>query len=316
MFYIGIDIGGMSVKGGVVDENGNILHKQTFKTKIDCSNMEFVKDIKALIFSLLEMAKFSLEQIKGIGVGFPGSIDVKNGIVRHCCNIDMDNFAFVENLSKMLGGFGNIQIENDANVAVLAERAFGACKNCDDVVMITIGTGIGTGIVSNGNLISGYMSAGGEGGHMVIKKDGKKCGCGRRGCFEVYASATALMELAKEKADQQKDSLLFKNIMAKGIDGKIVFDSASQGDNTAKAVLDEYFDFVAEGMANFLNIFRPQMFVLGGGISAQKKNLTMPIQKKLEKLDYSAKYNPKYEIVTAQLGNNAGIIGAVALFRK
>jgi glucokinase len=313
MFYIGIDVGGMSAKGGIVGGDGEILFKRSVETNSEIAGPEFIALMAKLVGDLLSDANLKISDIAGVGLGFPGSIYSDKGIVRYCCNLNLRNVKFAKGLSAALSGI-EVKIGNDANLATLAETKFGAAKGAKNAIMFTLGTGVGTGFISDGNLVVGNLSAGAEGGHTVIKVGGEKCTCGRRGCFEAYASATGLLRQTKAAADKNPTSILAQMIKENGLDGKTVFNAAHAGCSSAAAVIKKYLRYVGEGITNFVNIFFPEVVIVGGGISNQGEEIIVPLQKFLSKNLYGRKYNPKVRLVRATLGNDAGIIGAAALF--
>ena len=313
MRYIGIDIGGMSAKAGLVNEFGEISHKRNVVTDKGTSSGAFISDMAHLTFDLLADAGLTLDDIDGIGLGFPGSIDDGKGIVRYCCNLNLRNVEFVKLFKSSLNFKKPIMISNDANCAVLAEAKFGAAKGAKDVILFTLGTGIGTGIISGGRLITGNASAGSEGGHTTLVIGGEPCGCGRNGCFEAYASATALLRQTKQAAEKNPDSLLAEKIEAEGLSGKVPFDCATLGDRTALEVVRNYVRYLGVGVVNFCNIFYPETVLLGGGVSNQGDNIVKPLQRFVDMNVYGKEYNPKIKVAVASMGNDAGIIGAAAL---
>ena len=313
MKIIGIDIGGMSAKAGIVNENGEILYKRTAITEKETSSGVFISDMAHLTFDLLADAGLTLNDVDGIGLGFPGSINDEKGIVRYCCNLNLRNVEFVKLFKSSLNFKKPVMISNDANCAVLAEAKFGAAKGAKDVVMFTLGTGIGTGIISGGRLITGNASAGSEGGHTTLIMGGEQCGCGRKGCFEAYASATALLNQTKEAVKKNPDSLLAEKVNAEGLSGKVPFDCAMLGDRTALEVVRNYTKYLGEGVVNFCNIFYPEIVLLGGGVSNQGDNIVKPLQRYVDLNVYGREYNPKIKVAIAAMGNDAGIIGAAAL---
>jgi len=314
MKYIGIDVGGMSAKAGVVDELGNILFKRSAQTNSKITDEEFGSLIANLITDLLNDASLELKDITGIGIGFPGSIYGDKGIIRYCANLNLQKVPFVANLKKLLNTNIEIKLGNDANLATLAETKFGAANGANNAILFTLGTGVGTGFIADGKMITGNLSAGAEGGHIVIRTGGEKCGCGRRGCLEAYASTTALLRQTKEAADKNPQSLLAKMISENGLDGKTVFAAARQEDKTAVSVLKKYIKYLGDGVTNFVNIFFPEVVVIGGGISNEGDFLIKPLQRYVSSHLYGKQYNPKVKVVKAALGNDAGIIGAASLF--
>lgn len=312
MYYIGIDVGGMSLKAGVVDLNGEIIFKKTVQCAPNKPGAEVVKDIEKLIKDIISENGLTTGDIGGIGMGFPGSVDDKKGEVVYCCNIDLVKIPIVSVLKKSLG-ISNIKISNDANCAVVGENRFGAAKGAKDVVLITLGTGLGTGIIANGTLLTGNRSAGAEGGHMQINIGGAVCGCGKAGHYESYASATGLIRQTEAAMKKHPESLLSEIAKTEGLNGKTAFIAAKQGDKAASAVLKRYFKYVGMGLVNFGNIFYPEIIIVGGAMSKEGDYLIKPLQNYVSRNVYGNKYNPKIKVIAAALGGDAGIIGAASL---
>ena len=310
--YIGVDIGGMSIKAGIVNLNGEIINKEVIKTDTKNGAELFLNDIKSLIAILLEFANRNNYDIHGIGFGVPGIVNNNLGTIDYACNLNLSNIPLKDYLKEF-----NLPIflSNDANVATLAEQRWGAAKGYKDVVLITLGTGIGGGVIIDNKLFEGYEGKGAELGHHVIVVDGIKCGCGRNGCFETYASASALIRYTKEYMLKDKNSLMweYSNNNIDNVNGLTSFECAKKGDKTANKVVDLYVKYLGEGLLNFCNIFRPQVIVLGGGISNQKEYLKDKLEKYLEARNYGLKNAPKVEILIANFKNDAGIIGAATL---
>lgn len=311
MKYVGIDIGGMSVKCGVV-EDGKILFKEAAPIEATKDDVEILKDIAALVEDVLKKSGVKKEEIAGIGVGCPGSVDDESGVIRYCCNINFVNTPLADIL-KQLTGVNNVRVSNDANCAALGETLYGAGKGARNSVLITLGTGVGTGIVVNGRLLTGNRSAGAEGGHIQLSMGGAICGCKKRGHYEAYASATALMKQVENACERHPESLLAEYARRNGIDGKTVFICAKQGDKVAISTLKRYIGYVGAGLVTFANIFYPEVIIIGGGVSNAGDDLILPLQKYVSKNVYGAEYNPPIEVVAATLKNDAGIIGAAAL---
>jgi len=310
--YIGIDIGGMSIKAGLVLEDGTINYKTTIETEPKKDTDLIVNDLESLIDKILNDNKLEYKDIDGIGIGVPGSVFDEKGIIRYCCNINFKNTPLKDILIKYTG-IKNIRLSNDANCATLAETLFGAAKGAQNTVMITLGTGVGTGFVVNGKLLTGNKSAGAEGGHMQINIGGTTCNCGKKGHYEAYASAKGLMNQIKEAAEKHPESLLNEYIKKEGLDGKIVFECAKKGDKIAVNVLKKYVKYVGMGLVNYANIFYPEIIIVGGGVSNAGDDIVKPIQRYVSKNVFGAEYNPKIKVVAAILKNDAGIIGAAAL---
>ena len=265
MYTIGVDIGGMTIKVGLVDEQGNIVVKDRVKTNTD--PYVAIKDTVELINKLLEKYKVSITEITGIGIGCPGSVKDREGILVYTNNLPWYNVNFREELKK----YFNLPVEvaNDANAAALGEVKYGVAKGYSNAVMLTLGTGVGGGVIIDKKIFSGSDGFGTELGHTTLVYGGKLCTCGRRGCLESYASATALMEQAREEMKINKNSKMWDYVSGDimNVDGKIVFDCMQQGDESAKKVVDTYVNYVSEGIINMLNIFRPDIFIIGGGVS-------------------------------------------------
>lgn len=311
MKYVGIDVGGMTIKGGIVDEKGNILLKKSIVTSPGKEDRLIVDDIATLVNDLIALGA-EQEEIAGVGIGCPGSIYDEKGIVRYSCNINFRNTPMARMIAEKTG-ISNVKLSNDANCAALGETLFGAGNGAKNSVMVTLGTGVGTGIVANGQLITGNRSAGGEGGHISINMGGATCGCGKKGCYEAYASATALMNQIQSACEKHPESELAKAVEEYGISGKVVFDCAQNGDKTSIAVVKRYIKYVGVGLVNFANIFFPEVIIIGGGVSNQGDNLIKPLQRYVSRNVYGAAYSPKIKVVAATLKNDAGIIGAAAL---
>ena len=303
--YIGFDIGGTFVKGGIVEENGKLLVFDSIPT--DTKNI--VSDLAGFTNKLIDKAGLSRDKIAGIGLGIPGMIDSENGVVTFAGNLDWKNFAIGYELSAVTGYV--VKITNDANAAALGEARFGAGKEYTDSILVTLGTGVGGGIVIDGKLFSGRHSQGGEIGHMVIERGGLKCTCGRRGCFEVYSSATALIRDTKRAMSENVDSEMWQDYTPDTVDGLTAF-SHAKTDRTAAKIIENYENNLVCGLVNLANIFRPDVIMLGGGIANQGENLTKPVQKKFDSELFAHGLGVAVPIVKASLGNKAGVMGAAA----
>lgn len=310
-YYLGIDIGGMTVKGALIDQTAAIKSEGSIATACEQGGEAMCNNIARLVISLLEKSAISKQEIEGMGVGCPGVIDSLNGIVVFAGNLGLKNFPLAKIISEKTGL--KVKLTNDANAAALGEAKFGAGKKYSDSILVTLGTGVGGGIVINGKLFEGGNSAGTEIGHMVIAEDGKPCTCGRCGCFESYASATALMEQTREAMRNNPQSAMWKTYNLQTASGKTAFDY-SDCDKAAKSVADNYIKYLACGIINLANIFRPQVIMLGGGVSEQGENLTAPIQKILNAQIMGGNNYAPVKVVKATLGNRAGAFGAAALF--
>ncbi|MDR1939921.1 MAG: ROK family protein [Clostridiales bacterium] len=315
MYIIGIDIGGMSIKGGVVDgANGTIVCKDSVVTKAAAGIDVLAADTAGLIGALLGKTSLKISDVAGIGIGMPGTVDSKTGRVIYSNNIRLVDAPIVEKLRKYYDNIP-IEINNDANAAALGEVRFGESKDYKNIVFITLGTGVGTGLIVDGKLIEGNNSAGAEGGHMVIRVGGAVCTCGRRGCFEAYASAAALVRQTKAAMQKNKDSLMHKLARERNkISGRTAFLAAAEGDKTAAAVVNRYIRYVGEGIVNLANIFRPDVVLIGGGVSNEGDALILPLQEFMDNYCFGIKNgNPRVLVKKASLTNDAGIFGAASL---
>lgn len=311
MYTIGVDIGGMSIKVGVVDSNGKILLQSRVKTAPTAQKC--VDNMAEQIKSLLKDLNISICDIDGIGIGCPGAVTSETGVVAFLPNLGWENVPLADMIKKYFNV--PVKISNDANVAALAEAIYGCAKKYNTSIMFTLGTGVGGGIIIDKKLFEGAYSRGAELGHVTLFLDGEPCSCGRRGCIECYTSATALIKQTKVAMQNDKNSKMwdFVNGDINKVDGRTAFECSKVGDETAIKVVDTYVYYLAESMLNMFNIFRPDAFILGGGVSAQGDYLVNKLKAYCEKFDYGYKDAPRTEILVATLGNDAGIIGAAAL---
>lgn len=304
--YIGIDIGGMSVKGLVVDKEGNIFAEDVQKTGAEEGAEAVVENILELIGRLVA----AHPDCKAIGIGSPGLIDSKNGVVVFAANLGFADVRLGERVEKRFAL--PVKLTNDANAAALGEVRFGAGKGMENAVLVTLGTGVGGGIVADGKLFEGGHSAGAEIGHMVIHRGGKQCSCGRKGCMEAYSSATALMAKVREEMVAHPESKMWQTYTPETVSGRTMFEYLDK-DETAKAVFDWYTENLACGLSNLGNIFRPDVIMLGGGISGSGDTLIKPLQKILDGEVLGGNDYAHIRISVATLGNKAGALGAAAL---
>ncbi len=312
MFRVGIDLGGTNIAVGVVDENYNIVGKGGVKTRAPRPVEEICDDIAKAVNLALEDAKISIEQVEAVGIGCPGSVNPVTGIIGFSNNLGFENAPIVALLEERIGK--KVHIDNDANAAALGEMIAGAGKGSSDFVAITLGTGVGGGTIIGGKMLLGSNFAGGELGHTVIKFDGEPCNCGRRGCWEAYASATALIRQTKAKMLEHKDSKMWDLVSGDidAVNGRTSFDAMRLGDKWGEEVVDEYCHYVAVGIVNIINVFQPEILCIGGGISKEGETLLSRIRPFLDER-FSKNIDKQTEIKTAQLGNDAGIIGAAML---
>jgi glucokinase len=268
------------------------------------------KNIVVLINKMLTVANLNKNQVVGVGVGCPGLIDSKNGVVVFAGNLNLENFPLAKAVADKTGLA--VKVTNDANAAALGEAKFGAGKQYKDSILVTLGTGVGGGIIVDGKLFEGGNSAGTEIGHMVIETGGYPCTCGRRGCFECYASATALMRKTKDAMEQDTDSEMWQRYTPQTVSGRTPFEYA-ETDVAAKQVVDWYVKYLSCGITNLVNVFRPQVVMLGGGVSEQGERLTNPVQKLVDKEIFAGSDFAPVKVVKASLGSKAGAYGAAAL---
>ena len=311
MIYAGVDVGGMSIKCCFATENGEILIKDSFVTKAGITCAEMAEQTATFLKSLAAKAGIKESEIISVGMGTPGTVDGKKGMIVYSNNIKLDHAPIVKEMKKHLSC--PVYVDNDANVAALGEAVFGAAKGLSDVVLVTLGTGVGTGIVVNGKMITGKGGAGAEGGHMVIRMNGEPCSCGNRGCFEAYASASALLKQTDRMVARHPDSLLARLWAEKGRVGFVPFDAAKAGDRAGITVIRNYVNYVALGLAGLVNIFRPDVVLIGGGISNQGDYFIKRVSRRLNRIVYGAGINPRVKVKAAELKNDAGLLGAVAL---
>lgn len=309
-YYLGIDLGGTFIKGGIVDDRGEIVLRDKLPTESEKGGEGVVKNIVKLCKRLMSCANLTASDITGVGIGVPGMIDSAAGEVVYSNNLAWKDFPIASMVSESLGL--PVKIANDANVAALGETKFGAGKNYRDSVMITLGTGVGSGIVIDGKLFEGNRSAGAEVGHTVIVAGGEQCTCGRRGCLEAYASATALIRDTKRAMEKHPDSRLWEVGSTDAVTGKTAFDYCDK-DEYAREVVDNYIEKLGVGIVNLANALRPEIIILGGGVCAQGEALIKPLGKILERDIFAGNKGPEVKILIAELENDAGLLGAAAL---
>ena len=320
MYTVGIDLGGTNIAAGICDENLNIVIKSSVPTKAERAPELIVKDMAKLVEDLAKEANISLNDVEYVGIAAPGSVNPENGIIEYSNNIKMENFPIREIFKSYLN-IGEVYVANDANAAALGEALAGSAKGADVAVMITLGTGVGGGVVIGGKIFSGGANFNGaELGHIVIESRGRQCTCGRRGCWEAYSSATALAAMTKEKATELKlkgiSSLMLADEREDGsYSARSAFSAMKKGDLHAKEVTDTYIHYLAEGITNIVNIFQPNVLCIGGGVCNEKEYLTAPLNEIVNVDQYTRLGKNKTKIVIATLGNDAGIIGAASLGR-
>ncbi len=321
MYIIGIDLGGTNIAVGLCDESLKIKDKISAPTGAGRAPELIVKDMASLAKKLIDRNGITKKDIAYVGIAAPGTVDPARGVIEYSNNIRMKDFPIADVFRKYMTGTP-VFLENDANAAALGEALVGSGAGSDSLIMITLGTGVGGGIVIDGRIFSGSVNtAGGELGHTVICVGGRQCTCGRRGCFEAYASASALAAMTKEKMHELEikgiDSLLFEEEKAEGrISARTAFGAAKRGDKYGQELVDSYVRYLAEGVTNVVNAFQPKILSIGGGVSAEGDNLIKPLEELVLREQYTRNSKKKTKITVATLGNDAGIIGAAALGRS
>ena len=311
-YYVGIDLGGTNIKTGVVDSEGNLINKIKIKTHAERTMEEIIHDMGQTAVDAIKDAGLQVSDISAIGIGSPGTPDNISGVLVYSSNLPF-NMAPMRKLIREVIDLP-VYIDNDANCAAMAEAVAGAAKGTKDSVTITLGTGVGAGVIVNGRIYSGFNQAGSEFGHTVLVSGGIQCKCGRKGCFEQYASASALARMTKEAADEDPDSLLTEVIAEQGApNAKAAFIAMRRGDKKAAEVIDKYTDYLADGLANAINTFMPEVLVVGGGVCNEGDPLLIPMREKTMSRPYFGPGVPKTEVRLAQMGNDAGIVGAAMM---
>lgn len=310
---IGVDIGGTNVKLGVVSQEGKILSQLSIKTDIKRDYKHVFRDISDAASDCVKKANFRMSDISGMGLGIPGTVDNVKGEVIYANNLGWKNVPVRGELLKYFNF--PVVMSNDANCAAMGEMLFGSAKGLQNVVLLTLGTGVGAGFIVNGKMIEGNYGAGAEGGHTLLIKGGEECTCGRRGCIEAYVSATALIRDTKRAMLKDKSSVMWRavNNDIESVSGRTAFECGKKNDITALKVVNNYIENLAEAIISFINIFRPDVVLLGGGVSAEKDYLFKPLQEYADKYIYAAGIVPPVPIKTCSLGNDAGLLGAAAL---
>ncbi len=313
MYKLGVDLGGTNIVAGVVDNSYKILGTGKLKTNAVRPAEEIADDIAKAVELAIEDAGVKKEEIESMGIGSPGAVDPTSGTVCFAGNLGFVDVPLCKMLKDRVGA--DFYIENDANSAAYGEYIAGAGKGTDNFIAITLGTGVGGGIIIDGKIYSGSNYAGAELGHTVICMDGESCTCGRRGCWEVYASATALIRQTKQAMIRYPESVMWKlcgNDINR-VNGRTAFDAMRADDTAGKAVVDRYINYIAVGISNNINIFQPDVICIGGGISKEGATLIDPINEYVNGENFARNIKKKTVIRTAALGNDAGLIGAAFL---
>lgn len=317
MYRIGVDLGGTNIAAGLVDENYKIVAKKSVPTGAERAAEFIVADMAALCLDVCKEANVDIKDVVSVGIATPGIANHDTGVVEYANNLNFKNFPIGQLLSEKLGG-KKVYIENDANAAAWGEAIAGAAKGTKSSVMITLGTGVGGGIITDGKVYSGFNYAGAELGHIVIEHNGRRCSCGRKGCWEAYSSATALINMTKEKIEeckaQGRETLMAKLVANVGkISGRTAFDAMRAGDAAGKEVVDTYLAYLVTGLVNIVNIFQPEVISLGGGVSNEGQWIIDEIYPSIHEQQYGSGIVEETKIRIAELKNDAGIIGAAVL---
>ena len=312
-YYVGIDLGGTNIAVGVVDEEYRIVGRASVKTNCPRPAEEIADDMAKAAFMAVEDAGVSMDQVEWIGIGSPGTVDKEQGVVVYANNLDFHNVPVAKLIGERTGR--KVYMDNDANAAAYGESIAGAAKGYKNVLAITLGTGVGGGIIIDGRIYGGFSNCGAELGHMGIVYDGRPCTCGRKGCIEAYASATGLINLTKEAMKDHPASIMWQMVDGdlNKVNGRVAFDAMRKGDETGAQVVDQYISYLAYGVSNFINMFQPEILVIGGGIGKEGENLLVPLREKVKKETYAKRPEDETQILSAKLGNDAGIIGAAFL---
>ena len=319
MYRIGIDLGGTNIAAGIVNEEFKIVAKASVPTHAERAAEEIVADIAALCKKVCADNGIDMSEIASVGIASPGIVSDESGEAIYANNLPFSHYDMQGKLSAALGTSKRVYIENDANAAAKAESVAGVAKGSKYSVMITLGTGVGGGIILDDKVYSGFNFAGAELGHIVIVKDGRQCTCGRRGCWETYSSATGLIRTTREKLEDARKIGRY-TVMEEmiggdlnNISGRTAFAAMKQGDSLGKEVVDEYISYLVTGIVNIINIFQPNVLSIGGGISNEGDFLIDLLHDKVFAETYSRDGTPQCELKIATLKNDAGIIGAAAL---
>ncbi len=314
MYTIGIDLGGTNIVASVVDDDYNIIGTSKTPTNAPRSADEIFDDIADVCEEAVKAAGLTMEDIDSVGMGTPGTVN-QDGVIEFANNLAFNNVPARTMLAKRINKpEEKVFIENDANCAALGEAYAGCGNGAKDFVAVTLGTGVGSGVIIGGKIVNGVNYAGGECGHMVIVVDGEQCSCGRKGCWEAYASATALIRQTKKAMEEYPDSLMHKLAKEEGkVSGRTAFDAMRLGDIAGIKVVDDYIKYVACGLINIVNALQPEIICIGGGICNEGETLMKPLRRFVQSERYSIHSKIQTKIVKAELGNDAGVIGAALL---
>jgi len=317
MYRIGIDLGGTNIAAAIVSEDFKIIKKKSVPTGADREVKYIMDDMAELCRSVCADAGISFDEIEAVGIASPGVANHTDGIIEYANNLPFRRFHICEELSRRLG-IDNVHVENDANAAAWGEAVAGVAKGTRNSVMITLGTGVGGGVIIDGKVFSGFNYAGAELGHVVIEANGRQCSCGRRGCWEAYSSATALVNMTKEKLEEcektGRKTVMTDLVAAHGkVSGRTAFEGMRANDSAATEVIDMYIGYLQIGIINMINIFQPEVLSIGGGISGEGQLLIDLMRDAINKEQYGTDFVTTTKVCIAQLGNDAGLIGAAFL---
>ena len=315
MLRLGVDVGGTFIKAGVVDESYCIVKKVSVPTGGNAGYQALVNNIVRVCELAAEESGHALSEFAAVGIGVPGLLDPKTGVVALAPNLGgWRNVPFLDEVKKLLPI--PVYVGNDANCAVVGETLAGAAKGYENVVMLTLGTGVGGGVITDGKLFVGGKGLGGELGHMVLQMDGEKCGCGLHGCIEAYCSVSALVKQTERAMKENPDSMMHLYSKKAGIvDGRTAFECSKTNDNAAIKVVDDYCRYLANAIGSLVVVFRPDTVLIGGGLSNQGEYLTDKLNNLLPQFVFASDIIGVPRIIKATLGNDAGTIGAAFLDR-
>ncbi len=313
MYNIGIDLGGTNIVSSVVNDKYEIISTAKVPTNSPRSADEIFDDIAMISQKAVREAGLTMDDIYSVGLGTPGTVNAE-GEIEFANNLGFNHVPAAKMLEERLG-VKKVFIENDANCAALGEAYAGVGDGAKDFIAVTLGTGVGSGVIVSGKIVNGVNNAGGECGHMVIVVDGEQCSCGRKGCWEAYASATALIRQTKKAMEDYPDSIMHKLAEEEGkVSGRTAFDAMRTGDIAGIKVVEDYIKYVACGVINLVNAFQPEIICIGGGICNEGETLLKPLRRYVEAERYSIHSKIQTKIVKAELGNDAGVIGAAILY--
>ena len=315
MTVIGIDVGGTTIKGAAVTSEGKMFKPFTVPVSKFEKGKEVIEKLAQAVLDYIKAYKDELGEISGIGMGIPGVIDSKKGVVCASANLPLWADLKVKEIMEKITGY-EVRVSNDANAAALGEVRFCAGKNCETAIMLTLGTGVGCGVVLNGKLFEGNEGKGAELGHATLILGGRKCSCGRKGCFEAYASASGLIYDTEQMIAKHPETKMKKIAIQFGkVNGRVAFKAAREyEDPWAIKVVDQYISYLGEGLLNICNIFRPNLIILSGGVANEGDYLIERVQEYIKERDYGYKNSPEVKVVQGKLGYDSGKIGAAALF--